>query len=180
MSPSGPRDPRREPSELDLDDEKEVPTDIISRQGIGFTPKPRLRLEVPRPYGDEPECEKTDVATPISKRDVIAGVALPRDVRAWLEVQSTPRPPTGGSSLEVTMIRTVLGRGNEADIRFEDRKLSRKHASIVFTGREFRIRDEGSANGTLLNGSRVVEYVLRDGDEVVIGKTTLVFRASAA
>jgi hypothetical protein len=178
MCPSGsrPSDPRREPGEND--EEKEVPTDVVRREDVGFPARPKMRIELPRLYHDDPDpLENTDLTTPPSRREIVAGVALPRDIRAWLEVQSTPRPPTPGGPLEVTMVKTVLGRGNEADIRFEDRKLSRKHASILFTGREFRIRDEGSSNGTLLNGSRVVEYVLKNGDELVIGATTLTFRA---
>jgi len=41
-------------------------------------------------------------------------------------------------------------------------------------------RDLGSSNGTLLNGSRVTEYVLRDGDKLMLGETTFVFRIEQA
>jgi pSer/pThr/pTyr-binding forkhead associated (FHA) protein len=74
------------------------------------------------------------------------------------------------------MIRTVLGRAGDVDILVNDRKASRRHASIFYSGSEFRIRDEGSANGTLLNGSKVGEYIVRDGDEVTVGDTVLRFR----
>jgi pSer/pThr/pTyr-binding forkhead associated (FHA) protein len=73
----------------------------------------------------------------------------------------------------------VIGRGSDADVRVDDPKVSRKHASIFYTGSEFRIRDESSINGTVLNGSRVVEYAIRDGDELVIGETLLRFRVRA-
>jgi pSer/pThr/pTyr-binding forkhead associated (FHA) protein len=57
-----------------------------------------------------------------------------------------------------------------------DPKASRKHASIFFTGSEFRVRDESSVNGTSLNGSKVVEYVIRDGDQLRVGDTVFTFR----
>ena len=76
----------------------------------------------------------------------------------------------------LTMSRTVIGRGDQADIRLDDANASRSHASILYFGSEFRVRDEGSANGTLLNGSKVVEYALRDGDKLLIGDSILRFR----
>ena len=57
-----------------------------------------------------------------------------------------------------------------------DQRMSRSHASITYTGSEFRIRDEKSANGTFLNGSKVVEYAIRDGDKLLVGDTLLRFR----
>jgi len=42
------------------------------------------------------------------------------------------------------------------------------------------IRDLGSTNGTLVNGKRLVgERVLRDGDEITLGRTRLVYRDQA-
>jgi pSer/pThr/pTyr-binding forkhead associated (FHA) protein len=64
----------------------------------------------------------------------------------------------------------------DADVRLDDRRASRRHASIFYSGSEFRVRDEGSANGTLLNGSKVVEYALRDGDELLVGDTLIRIR----
>src|SRR5581483_2655268 len=98
----------------------------------------------------------------------LADDPLPPNVTAWLE--------TGSCSLLITKVRAVIGRGPGSDARLHDPKASRKHASIFFTGSEFRVRDESSANGTLLNGSRVVEYAIRDGDELLIGDAVLRFR----
>jgi pSer/pThr/pTyr-binding forkhead associated (FHA) protein len=74
------------------------------------------------------------------------------------------------------MVTTLIGRGHEADVRIRDARISRRHATIFFSGTEFRIRDEGSGNGTMLNGSRVVEYCVKDGDEIVVGRSILRFR----
>ncbi len=98
-------------------------------------------------------------------------------MRAWLEVRSGPT--FGQRPVHLTTVRTQIGRDPQADVRIEDRTLSRRHATILFTGEEFRIRDEVSGNGTLLNGFRVAEYVLRDRDVVRVGATVFVFHISS-
>ena len=59
----------------------------------------------------------------------------------------------------------------------EESKISRKHAVISFQNDRIMIEDLGSLNGTFINrGPRLEEGVqaeLRDGDELVIGKTFL-------
>ena len=71
--------------------------------------------------------------------------------------------------------RTTIGRTNHAEIHLDDPGLSRRHAEVTYQGREFRVADLGSANGTFLNGSRVKEYALRHGDKLLVGETLLVF-----
>jgi len=164
-----PLDIRREP---DSDDE-ELPTDIYSREEL-FPPKPKLRLEAPGMPGAL-ECGPEDSTLIVkSSKASVSGAVMPRAVRAWLEVVGGPALDVG--KFPITMLRTVIGRGHQADIRIRDGRLSRKHATIFFTGEEFRIKDEGSGNGTLLNGSRVVEYCVRTGDEVIAGTSTFRFR----
>lgn len=70
----------------------------------------------------------------------------------------------------------TLGRKPDNTICLEDTAASGKHALICFVqSMEWRIVDEGSTNGTLLNGSPVKEYALRDGDKILIGDTMMVF-----
>jgi pSer/pThr/pTyr-binding forkhead associated (FHA) protein len=102
---------------------------------------------------------------------------LPEFLEVYLDVVGGPAV---GAVHKLTRARTVIGRGAEADLRLSDRKLSRNHASIFYTGSGFRIRDERSANGTLLNGSLVVEYAIRDGDRLLIGESLLRFRYGSA
>jgi hypothetical protein len=103
----------------------------------------------------------------------LADTPLPDAVTVSLEVM---RSAEGKRAIALRKTRTVIGRGSEADVRIHDSKASRKHASIFFTGTEFRVRDESSLNGTLLNGSRVMEYAIRDGDELLVGDTLFRFR----
>lgn len=66
------------------------------------------------------------------------------------------------------------------DVVVDDDKASRKHARIIVDAGVVEIEDLDSRNGTLLNGQRVTRRVLRDGDTVQIGTTSLVFVARAA
>jgi FHA domain len=172
MTSGGPPkggDTRREPG-----DDDELPTDIIRRDPSVAAKAGKLRLGVPR-LNDE--CEAGEPTVTIKKSSLgIGTAALPRDVRAWFECRSGPAAVLG--RVDVTMARMVIGRGNQADFRISDTMLSRQNTVVFFTGEEFRIRDEQSANGTLLNGSRVVEYALRDGDELGVGTSVIVFRTT--
>ncbi len=53
--------------------------------------------------------------------------------------------------------------------------MSRRHAEIVRSGDDYRVRDVGSLNGTYLNRERIEDAPLRNGDELQIGKFKLVF-----
>ncbi|HET8853213.1 MAG TPA: FHA domain-containing protein, partial [Ktedonobacteraceae bacterium] len=75
----------------------------------------------------------------------------------------------------------VIGRVPESDISFpEDRLISRMHATVHYEDGHYVLRDEGSANGTLVNNQPLVkmtDWTLRNGDEVLIGDHTLTFKA---
>jgi transcriptional regulator with GAF, ATPase, and Fis domain len=61
-----------------------------------------------------------------------------------------------------------------------DPSVSRQHCSIQPAADGFRIRDLGSNNGTFVNGKRIEEYLLADGDKIRIGDTLLSFTADGA
>jgi adenylate cyclase len=65
-------------------------------------------------------------------------------------------------------------------VRLVDREVSKEHASIERMGRDFILRDLGSSNGTFVNGRRVAELRLREGDEITLGTSKLVFTAGEA
>jgi len=71
--------------------------------------------------------------------------------------------------------KTTLGRHPANSIRIADREVSKEHASIERVGNSFLLRDLGSSNGTFVNGRRVRELRLREGDEISLGNSRLVF-----
>ena len=71
-----------------------------------------------------------------------------------------------------------LGRLPECDITITDSNVSRRHAEIRPRGDGFVLIDLGSTNGSRVNGVRVAERELVDGDELTFGNTRMVFQAS--
>lgn len=70
----------------------------------------------------------------------------------------------------------VLGRVAACDVVVDDSKASRRHARLIAEAGVVEIEDMKSSNGTLLNGKPVERRMIRDGDEVRIGKTVIVYR----
>src|SRR5687767_4373556 len=93
------------------------------------------------------------------------------------------RPGPGistGKALVLDSAKLILGRDSECDLRFDDSGVSRKHATISM-GAEgvWLVTDMQSTNGTWLNGRRVTQSRLKDGDELRLGPN-LVFTFSWA
>jgi len=69
----------------------------------------------------------------------------------------------------------TLGRALDADVRINDSQASRLHARIQTENNEatgetrYRLVDLNSTNGTLLNGKRIEDAFLEDGDKFLIG-----------
>jgi len=68
-----------------------------------------------------------------------------------------------------------IGRVASADLQIDDARVSREHAVVLREGTTFRIRDLNSTNGTVLNGQRVQDAPLTDGDIVVIADVEFTF-----
>jgi tetratricopeptide (TPR) repeat protein len=81
-----------------------------------------------------------------------------------------------GKQFVLSVGDTGIGRGIDNDIILTDIAVSRKHAKIVRDGDALRFRDVGSGNGTLINGEKVFEKTLVDGDRIELGETVLVLR----
>ena len=73
--------------------------------------------------------------------------------------------------LEAGVLR--IGRSLNADLRLEDQTVSRRHAIVVQRPGGHRVLDDRSANGILVNGVRVEQADLSDGDVIVVGRIAL-------
>lgn len=121
----------------------------------------------------------------------------------WMESSVAPTGPLGSSAASTVSLRFIivdsgrqielplareisLGRLDAASATFPDidltpdggleKGVSRRHAKITRKGSEVFIEDQGSVNGTFLNGKRLTPYLphlLRDGDEIQLGKLTI-------
>lgn len=67
----------------------------------------------------------------------------------------------------------TLGRVAEVDIPINDLGISRKHCAIDFYKGHAVLRDLGSTNGTFLNGQRISQADLREGDKIQISSSTI-------
>src|ERR1700676_2405670 len=65
----------------------------------------------------------------------------------------------------------LFGRNPECDIQIDSRKISRRHCCIAQVNDYLVVRDLGSTNGVRINGLRVQEGRLTNGDELTIGTT---------
>lgn len=88
----------------------------------------------------------------------------------WVRGERTNRPV-----FDVTEAGITIGRSEQRDVILADGAASRLHGEIVCVHGVFRVRDPGSANGLYINGRRVKEHTLHDGDIIKIGVTELRF-----
>ena len=109
----------------------------------------------------------TQVGPEKTPRDIPTTERRPVLVALRGELLATPIP--------LERSKVTLGRALDADIRLNDAKASRLHASIDIetdadSGRSiFRITDLNSTNGTLVNGRAISEALLNHGDKILIG-----------
>lgn len=83
----------------------------------------------------------------------------------------------GGEIRLVPLTRewTRIGRSLAADVRFDDPTVSRRHALLVRQADGVRVLDDRSLNGVFVNGERVDWRVVRDGDEILVGRYRIAF-----
>jgi FHA domain len=104
-----------------------------------------------------------------------AHAVAPRDAPpgSYLEVDGADGPRL--VALHDPMV--YVGRSFTAGLRIDDHSVSRRHAILVRRAGRTRILDDRSLNGTFVNGQRVDEAELHDGDIVTLGSVVLVYRA---
>jgi pSer/pThr/pTyr-binding forkhead associated (FHA) protein len=110
------------------------------------------------------------------------GLRLPSNLAAQQGPAFPPAYLDGpGRRWEIAAAVTSIGRDPSCAVVLDDAGSSHVHAQITRHGQDLFLRDLGSRNGTWVNGQPItVPHMLRDGDNLRIGRTTLVFRSSQA
>lgn len=129
--------------------------------------------------GDEDEPVVSVAEPAVSRKPVpkyMHGVM--RGEQAYL---TTNLPDKGSVTLLQPQMIWTLGRHRDAGIMVKDRMMSRRHAAIVYRPQEqaFYLLDLNSMNGCYVNGLRVDQQRLQDGDLLRIGNTECFFLMSS-
>ena len=73
--------------------------------------------------------------------------------------------------------QVYIGRRDSNDLVLDDDSISRVHAYISYERHRHVLRDAGSLNGTFVNKKPIEKHLLRHGDKIMIGASTLVYEA---
>jgi pSer/pThr/pTyr-binding forkhead associated (FHA) protein len=88
-------------------------------------------------------------------------------------LESPEDEPPAGTTIALGPINSI-GRNVNNTIYVEDDFVSTNHAMLTFRGRSWFIEDQGSTNGTYVNGHRIERPVaLSFGDELTIGRVRM-------
>ena len=85
-----------------------------------------------------------------------------------------------GKRFELDGSEVSIGRGVRNQIRVLDTEMSRQHAILTYADGAFVLTDRNSSNGTFLNGVQIASQRLTNGDQLQIGRTTLLFSEEKA
>ncbi|MFN2483860.1 MAG: FHA domain-containing protein [Candidatus Limnocylindria bacterium] len=110
-------------------------------------------------------------------RDLRSAEALQAAARSGLGrlnvLESPADEPPAGRTIPLGAINS-MGRNVNNSIFIEDDFASATHAMLTFRGRSWFIEDQGSTNGTYVNGHRINRPVaLSFGDEIAIGRVRM-------
>ena len=147
------------------DEGKYCPKCGIAVEPVTGDTKPPLDLGATRIF-QEKELGKTVVFTP---RDAC------KPIFGWLVVIEG-QDPWHESKIHDEEGQLFLGTGDECQLKLQDEKLSKLHASIRLKDGKLTIADLDTSTGTMLNDKPITKSDLEDGDIVKFGETTLKFR----
>lgn len=111
--------------------------------------------------------ERTMVFRPPVPRGPVASLAIVR-----------PDGTTDRVTVDGAFVR--IGRATDNDLVLQDGQVSRHHARLQMRAGLLVLADLGSTNGTFVNGERITEIALGEGDQVLVGDTLLVVESGPA
>jgi len=105
----------------------------------------------------------------LDRADIGGGVFLTRYRVSLMVVEGRAT----GSEYTLEGASCTIGRGPGVDIALADESMSRQHAALEVARDGFKVRDLGSTNGLIVNGSPVTAADLKHGDRIRLGEHTL-------
>lgn len=126
---------------------------------------------------------KTMVEEEVQEEDESGAVVNRKETRSasrlvgWL-VTYTLDP--NGVDFRLFEGRNIIGKDFSCGVCVNDPKVSGQHAILLFRNDKFRLKDNLSTNGTLVNGEDIDDdsIVLHDGDIIQVGDTVFLFRTA--
>ena len=104
---------------------------------------------------------------PASSGRVVSGEMFVLNRRSHLAVQFIQRQDTAPVTVSLEGLEELLiGRSASCALQLSHNKVSGGHAKLYLDGTGWRICDINSTNGTFVNGKRVQDQLLRDGDVI--------------
>lgn len=79
--------------------------------------------------------------------------------------------PGRGTSHDLFEGENGVGRHSGNRVRLEGARVSKRHCTFLVDGEHIVIRDEGSSNGTFVNGQLIRSRALKRGDRISVGET---------
>ena len=126
------------------------------------------------PFEEDPlASEATRIETQNFLAEQTTHILQEEPPQPYLEVESGR---DRGKTFALHPGETGVGRSIDNDVILTDIAVSRRHLKIVREGDGLRIRDLGSGNGSIVNGRRVYDAPLHEGDRIDLGETVLVVR----
>ena len=149
--------------------------DLRTTQRIGNVPNTSCDVLV-----DEPRVIELLHVGPVPRAswrvaNALYGAGTPVDTDAWLAEETTD-PRRTGRVWELGMFgdRWIrIGRGGMCDVILRHGSIARTHAVLEWRRGGHRVKDMGTTNGTVIDGERVSERMLRDGMRFKLGDLVL-------
>ena len=157
----------------------EAPASPSLRGATNYAPvrPPRessLPTRITKPAAQPPQPpQPAQLQTPVGRSSSSMPVPPPAAgiPRFFLEIEGRMHP--------VDRLPFVLGRGSDADLRLDDKGVSRRHLQLSMQGGAVVATDMGSTNGTLINGAPLrAPVVLANGSLLRMGNTRIIFHSS--
>ncbi|MBI8989761.1 DUF3662 and FHA domain-containing protein [Corynebacterium meridianum] len=126
---------------------------------------PAAPVPVPQPpmQSDPPAAEQTELmptAQPARHAPLVTLLLQDGSSRTYLVQEGT----------------NIIGRGTDVDFRLPDMGVSRRHAEVMWDGRDAVLVDLHSTNGTTVNDTDIENWLLADGDVIKVGHSYIEVR----